>query len=81
MPIHPCPNCQELAPRWLEAPSNIAVVNYYRCQVCRHVFTVSKDNGAIHHVTAPKALPHRNGSASATTIGSSLGLQKGPIPR
>lgn len=54
MPTYPCPNCGNRAPRWLEAPSEIAVANYYRCDSCKHVFTVAKDgSGKMHHVTKP----------------------------
>jgi hypothetical protein len=52
VPIQPCPKCQNLVPRWLEAPSTIAAVNYYRCPVCGHVWTISKDgDGTITHIT------------------------------
>jgi hypothetical protein len=43
MPIRPCPQCRALAPRLLEEPSKDAIVWYYRCTSCGHVWTVSKD--------------------------------------
>ncbi len=42
MPIQPCPECHTPAPRLLEALSNDAHVNYYRCQQCGHVWTLPK---------------------------------------
>ncbi len=54
MPIQPCPKCEALVPRWLEAPSTFSAVNYYRCQLCGHVWTVSKDGtGTVTHITPP----------------------------
>ena len=47
MPTRPCPKCGSTAPRYLPATSDIAVVNYYRCDDCGHVWTVKKsDSGA-----------------------------------
>jgi hypothetical protein len=42
MPTRPCPHCQKTAPRYLPASSDGAVVNYYRCDGCGHVFHVAK---------------------------------------
>lgn len=44
MPICPCPQCHMPVPRWLEATSKDATVNYYRCNACGHVWTVPKDD-------------------------------------
>ena len=38
----PCPRCNSLG-RWLEASSDSARVDYYRCPVCEHVWTTPKD--------------------------------------
>ena len=54
MPIQPCPECRTLAARLLEAVSNDAHVNYYRCEKCGHVFTLPKGEvGAV-----PTAITH-----------------------
>ena len=43
MPHQPCPVCQQHDTlRFLEASSKNADVNYYRCDACAHVWTVSK---------------------------------------
>ena len=42
MPIRPCPECDKLTIRWLEASSRDAHVNYYRCDGCGHVWTLPK---------------------------------------
>jgi hypothetical protein len=38
----PCPVCRRDTLRWLEASSKNAEVDYYRCDACAHVWTVSK---------------------------------------
>ncbi len=55
MSIQPCPQCRMPAPRLLETVSNDAQVNYYRCQVCGHVWTLPK--GEMDAV--PTAITHR----------------------
>ena len=46
-----CPNCSAGSPRELEA-SRFAVVNYYRCNECGHVWTTDKKtNEILSHVT------------------------------
>ena len=37
-----CPNCQAFEGRPLEMSSQIANVDYYRCDRCGHVWTVPK---------------------------------------
>ena len=56
MPTRPCPDCQHVAPRWLDGPSTNAVVDYYRCDHCGHVFSVPKDrpNAPSRDVTPSK---------------------------
>ena len=47
-----CPVCLEPTPRLLEASSQYANVNYYRCPKCAHVWTVAKDDPTqVTHVT------------------------------
>jgi uncharacterized Zn finger protein len=43
MPSRTCPKCRAGAPRLLAVLSEISTVNYYRCDACGHVWTVSKD--------------------------------------
>jgi hypothetical protein len=38
-----CPKCERLG-RLLESTSSIANVEYYRCDVCGHVWTYEKHN-------------------------------------
>ena len=62
-----CPNCDALDADWLEWLSQGNWVDYYRCSLCRHVWTVGKDDqGHIHHVT-PLAREESE-AASATAI-------------
>src|SRR5262245_2454621 len=51
MPIQPCPACGRPTPRLLEEVSRHAIVKYYRCDSCGHVWTVHNTTGAVHHVT------------------------------
>jgi hypothetical protein len=52
MPIRPCPACSTPSPRHMEGISATAVVNYYRCPECFHIWTVDKlDPTKITHVT------------------------------
>ena len=47
-----CPNCDATDVDWLEWLSQGNWVDYYRCPLCRHVWTVGKDDqGHVHHVT------------------------------
>ena len=47
-----CPVCLVPTPRLLEASSEIAHVNYYRCPKCAHVWTVAKDDPTrLTHIT------------------------------
>ena len=38
----PCPACENPEPRFLEATSEGALVDYFRCDTCRCVFNVPK---------------------------------------
>ena len=61
MPVLFCPNCQELTPRQLDG-SDYALVNFYRCGHCGHVWTTDKTTHKIlTHVTP---LPPRKGKAA-----------------
>ncbi len=59
MPVRPCPSCGVETPRKLDAVSDHAHVNYYRCPACGHVWTTTKDGAVIlSHVTvAPSGDP------------------------
>jgi hypothetical protein len=43
MPRVHCPECQSPQTQWLPDPSRYAVVDYYRCEECHHVWNVRKD--------------------------------------
>lgn len=51
MPPAACPNCRQPTPHRLEVPGQeVLVGGYYRCDQCRHVWTVPADadaNGTI----------------------------------
>jgi len=50
-----CPSCAHDRVRLLEASSQDAVVNYYRCEACFHVWAIEKDgSGRTRHITPPK---------------------------
>jgi hypothetical protein len=42
MPMDLCPKCLKPEPKWLESTSAMAVVNYYRCDGCGHVWHIPK---------------------------------------
>jgi hypothetical protein len=46
VPVRPCPVCGSATPRWLEASSQDAYVNYYRCGVCQSIWNIPKDDPA-----------------------------------
>src|SRR4029450_284682 len=47
-----CPVCASMTLRKLDAPSEFATVNYYRCAQCGHVWTAVKgDSAKITHIT------------------------------
>ena len=53
MPIRPCPTCGNLTPRMLDT-SQIALVDYYRCENCSTVFHKPKGaEGPLTIVAAP----------------------------
>ena len=59
MPVLSCPNCGEPTPRELEA-SQFAVVNYYRCGNCGHVWTTDKQtNQIVSHITELRRKPEK----------------------
>ena len=49
MSARPCPTCHAPAPRWLENSSAGADVDYFRCEICGHVWCLPKGE--------PNALP------------------------
>jgi len=59
---HPhCPNCDHPTPRWLGGPSQDASVDYYRCDVCGHVWNVpthqpDADAATVSHGQAPQSV-------------------------
>ena len=57
MPNKPCPNCGAIVARALDAASQDAHVNYYRCQSCGHIWTTTKDGSAIVRHVTPLRLP------------------------
>ena len=61
VPPTTCPSCGGPNFRHLQAPSDQASVNYYRCNQCGHVWTTKKgDSGKITHVTEKAPAPeHR----------------------
>ena len=42
-----CPTCSGYFGRWLKASSQMADVNYYRCDQCSGVWTVPKTAAAV----------------------------------
>ena len=55
MGTHTCPVCQEPSARLISSASEGAVVDYWRCSDCRHVWTTKKnDTDVLRHVTTPK---------------------------
>ena len=62
MPGHPCPQCQQPASRKLDSASQYAIVTYYRCEGCGHVWSVFKDeHETIRHVTEPRFVGRNSG--------------------
>jgi transposase-like protein len=55
-----CPKCQSENPRFLNGASDEAMVNFYRCDECGHVWTVQKSNpdGPTTDVTLPPKKEH-----------------------
>ena len=52
MPPASCPVCHALTLRKLDAATEFATVNYYRCAKCGHLWTTDKkDSGKITHIT------------------------------
>jgi len=56
--IQPCAECRSLAIRWLDSTSQGALLNYYRCEKCGHVWTLPKGESDV----APTAITHRDNS-------------------
>jgi hypothetical protein len=54
MPGRKCPRCSKPG-RFLPATSEHAVVDYYRCDWCRHVWTVDKKDttSRLRDITIP----------------------------
>ena len=59
MPQSKCPQCQFAPPQWLPETSKDAVVNYYRCEACGHVWHVRKSHpdGPTTSVTDSMPMP------------------------
>jgi hypothetical protein len=52
MPVQPCPACGRTTPKLQDDFIKYALVNYYRCEGCGHVWTTDRVTGAIvKHVT------------------------------
>lgn len=68
MPIRPCPTCQRSTPKLLPEASITAIVNYYRCDHCGHVWSVLKVSPhGPHRTVAPGILPEEmRGDAPGT---------------
>ena len=49
-----CPECHSTTTRWLEGSSDGSVVDYYRCEACSHVWSVSK----VHPEAPPQTVVH-----------------------
>ena len=57
-----CPQCLAQAIRFMEEPSRVAVVFYYRCERCSHVWSVHKtDPTRVTHVTPLRRPGNRGG--------------------
>jgi len=56
IPVIVCPHCKDTAGYQLEASSKVAVVDYFRCKHCGHVWTLPKpgQDGRGHDVTVPR---------------------------
>ena len=62
MTIRPCPSCAAPTPRLLNDLTKDGTVWYYRCQNCRHVWSIAnKDDTQITHITP---LPRRGDSST-----------------
>jgi ssDNA-binding Zn-finger/Zn-ribbon topoisomerase 1 len=59
MPIRPCPNCEAQTPRVLDASSEGAVVWYYRCPSCGHIWTRPKDGTDVIRDVTPRKAPQK----------------------
>jgi len=47
-----CPACGKRGPRHLDEVSKEALVNFYECAKCRHLWTVNKlDESKVTHIT------------------------------
>lgn len=51
MQLRFCPTCGSVGYH-LAVSSENAMVDYYRCDVCGHVWSISKTHGTSRHVTA-----------------------------
>jgi hypothetical protein len=52
VPIEPCPACATATPNRLDSSIDSAVVDFFRCTMCGHVWTVEKLNpSVVTHVT------------------------------
>ena len=53
-PFAQCPTCSGYFGRWLKVSSEMAEVNYYRCDRCSQVWTVPKGPAEAVRDIAPK---------------------------
>jgi uncharacterized Zn finger protein len=60
MPIRPCPTCQRPTTRVLPEASLSALVSYYRCDHCGHVWSTPKDSpDAPYRTVSPGIIPEQ----------------------
>jgi len=55
MIAHKCPSCNTSATRMLPETTHHAIVHYYCCTECGHMWTLPKDEQPRGHRTAPLA--------------------------
>jgi hypothetical protein len=48
--VQACPICQSGSARWLEAVSEPAWVNYYRCRACGHLWSIPKPKSGPRNI-------------------------------
>lgn len=72
MPSLPCPACDTLSPpAFLEATSKDAIVKFYRCGACGHVWTTTPDGSVIlRHITPLKKAADDEPQTRPVTRGS-----------
>jgi uncharacterized Zn finger protein len=55
-PLVICPHCKDAAGYQLETSSKVALVDYFRCKQCGHVWTLPKpgQDGQSHDITVQR---------------------------